>query len=211
MSRPATASPPGQPSPRSSSRDEVAQALADIDRLELELAVEARALPGARELVAALPAGRWGLCTSGNRILATARLAASGIEAPPVFITADDVAHGKPDPEGYALAIRRLGADPGASVVVEDAPNGVAAARAARVGTIIGVGERVRGADVDAIVTDLRDVAWDGRPAAHRARRAGAHLTKWDVAVQRAGVWCSSGDARRGWRSHPLRQGDVTA
>ena len=119
-------------------------ALADIDRLELELAAEARALPGARELVAALPAGRWALCTSGNRVLATARLAASGIEPPPVFITADDVAHGKPDPEGYALAVRRLGADPANSVVIEDAPNGVVAARAAGVGTVIGVGERAR-------------------------------------------------------------------
>ncbi len=110
---------------------DVTEALADIDRLELELAAEARALPGARELVAALPVGRWALCTSGNRVLATARLAASGIDPPPVFITADDVAHGKPDPEGYALAVRRLGADPADSVVIEDAPNGVVAARAA--------------------------------------------------------------------------------
>ena len=141
---------------------DVAAALADIDRLELELAAEARALPGARELVAALPLGRWALCTSGNRVLATARLAASGIDPPPVFVTADDVTHGKPDPEGYALAIRRLGADPADSVVVEDAPNGVVSARAAGVGTVIGVGERARGADVDAIVRDLRAVSWDG-------------------------------------------------
>ena len=49
---------------------DVTVALADIDRLELELAAEARALPGARELVAALPAARWALCTSGNRVLA---------------------------------------------------------------------------------------------------------------------------------------------
>ena len=90
------------------------------------------------------PSARWALCTSGNRVLATARLAASGIDPPPVFVTADDVAHGKPDPEGYALAIRRLGADPADSVVIEDAPNGVVAARAAGVGTVIGVGERAR-------------------------------------------------------------------
>jgi sugar-phosphatase len=141
---------------------DVIRALAEIDRLELELAAEARALPGARELVAALPLGRWALCTSGNWVLATARLRASGIDAPPVFITADDVTHGKPDPEGYALAIRRLGADPAASVVIEDAPSGVIAARAAGVGTVIGVGERARDADVDAIVVDLRAVAWDG-------------------------------------------------
>lgn len=153
--------------------DGVASALADIDRLELELAAEARALPGARELIAALPAGRWGLCTSGNRVLATARLAASGIDAPPVFITADDVTHGKPHPEGYALALRRLGADPAASVVIEDAPNGIAAARAAGVRTVIGVGERARGAGADAIVDDLRAVRWDGRLL--RVARAAVH------------------------------------
>ena len=141
----------------------VTEALADIDRLELELASEARALPGARELVAALPVGRWALCTSGNRVLATARLAASGIDPPPVFITADDVARGKPDPEGYALAVRRLGADPADSVVIEDAPNGIVSARAAGVGTVIGVGTRARDADVDAEISDLRSVTWDGK------------------------------------------------
>ena len=64
--------------------------------------------------------------------------------------------------EGYALALSRLGADPTASVVVEDAPNGIAAARAAGVGTVIGVGERAGGGDVDIRVRDLRSVAWDG-------------------------------------------------
>ena len=46
--------------------------------------------------------------------------------------------------------------------MIEDAPNGVVAARAAGVGTVIGVGERARDADVDAIVRDLRAVSWDG-------------------------------------------------
>jgi sugar-phosphatase len=46
--------------------------------------------------------------------------------------------------------------------VVEDAPNGIAAARAAGVGTVIGVGERAGGGDVDIRVRDLRSVAWDG-------------------------------------------------
>jgi sugar-phosphatase len=137
-------------------------ALADIDRLELGLASEARSLPGALALLRALPAGRWGLCTSGNRALASARLAASGIELPAVFVTADDVQRGKPDPEGYARALARLGADPSGSVVVEDAPNGVAAAREAGVGTVIGVGKRAIGTDIDAIVADLRGVVWVG-------------------------------------------------
>ncbi len=44
----------------------------------------------------------------------------------------------------------------------EDAPTGIAAARAAGVGTVIGVGERAVGADVDLVVDDLRAARWDG-------------------------------------------------
>ena len=142
--------------------EDVEGALADIDRLELEVAGDARPLPGAVELLATLPAGRWGLCTSGNRALATTRLAACGITPPPVFVTADDIVRGKPHPDGYRLALARLAAEPGHSVVVEDTPSGIAAARAAGVGTVIGVGERAIGADVDASVADLRSVGWDG-------------------------------------------------
>lgn len=142
---------------------DVDEGLAQIDRLELDLAVDVRALPGARDLLAGLPSGRWGIVTSGNRVLATARLAGSGIARPEVVVTADDVTRGKPDPEGYALALRRLGAVAVRSVVFEDTPTGIAAARAAGVGTVIGVGERAIGADVDTIVTDLRTVSWDGR------------------------------------------------
>jgi sugar-phosphatase len=46
-------------------------------------------------------------------------------------VTADDVQRGKPDPQGYLLAAERLGRDPAACIVFEDAPPGVAAARAA--------------------------------------------------------------------------------
>jgi sugar-phosphatase len=142
--------------------DDVAAGIAVIDRLELDLAGDARALPGARDLLASLPDGRWGIVTSGIRLLATARLAASRFALPDVLVTADDVVLGKPHPEGYSLAVRRLGADASLSVVFEDAPNGIAAARAAGIGTVIGVGPRAVGADVDAIVEDLRNVAWDG-------------------------------------------------
>ncbi len=46
-------------------------------------------------------------------------------------VTADDVSRTKPDPEGYRLALDRLGADVGRSLVIEDSPAGVAAALAA--------------------------------------------------------------------------------
>jgi sugar-phosphatase len=46
-------------------------------------------------------------------------------------VTSDQVERGKPAPDPYLLAARRLGVDPGRCLVFEDAPAGVAAARAA--------------------------------------------------------------------------------
>ena len=51
------------------------------------------------------------------------------------IVSAEDVAHSKPDPASYRLAVERLGAalgralDPGACVAIEDTPTGVASAR----------------------------------------------------------------------------------
>jgi sugar-phosphatase len=42
-------------------------------------------------------------------------------------VTSDRLRRGKPDPEGYLLAARELGADPAACVVLEDSPGGVRA------------------------------------------------------------------------------------
>ncbi len=44
-----------------------------------------------------------------------------------MFITAEGVRRGKPDPEGYLLAAARLGVELAACVVIEDSPPGVAA------------------------------------------------------------------------------------
>lgn len=44
---------------------------------------------------------------------------------------ADEISRGKPDPEGYLTAAHRLGVQPANCVVVEDAPAGLEAARAA--------------------------------------------------------------------------------
>jgi mannitol-1-/sugar-/sorbitol-6-phosphatase len=88
-------------------------------------------IAGARELVGALASDRWAIVTSGGYGLASRRLGRAGIPQPPVFVTAEDVQRGKPDPQGYLLAAERLGRDPAACIVFEDAPPGVAAARAA--------------------------------------------------------------------------------
>ena len=94
------------------------------------------AIPGAIAAIGALRGDRVAVVTSGTRPLALARLAAVGIEPPAVMVFADDVARGKPDPEGYLTAARRLGTDPAEAVVVEDAPPGIEAARAAGMATV---------------------------------------------------------------------------
>ena len=89
------------------------------------------ARPGAAELRDAFVPDRIAIVTSGPEPLARARLAAARLAVPAVLVTADRLRRGKPDPEGYLLAARELGADPAGCVVLEDAPAGVAAGRAA--------------------------------------------------------------------------------
>ena len=86
---------------------------------------------GSHELLARLPADGWGIVTSGHRTLAQGRLRAVGLPVPAVMVCGDEVARGKPDPEGYLAGARLLGAAPATCVVFEDAPAGVAAGRAA--------------------------------------------------------------------------------
>jgi mannitol-1-/sugar-/sorbitol-6-phosphatase len=90
-----------------------------------------RAIPGAVDALHALKEECVAVVTSATRALAAARLGAVGIALPAVMVNAEDVSRGKPDPEGYRAAARRLGVDPSEALVVEDAPPGVAAGRAA--------------------------------------------------------------------------------
>ena len=50
---------------------------------------------------------------------------------PDVLVTSDMVARGKPAPDPYLLAAARLGVSPADCIVLEDAPPGIAAGRAA--------------------------------------------------------------------------------
>ncbi|MET8009698.1 HAD-IA family hydrolase [Streptomyces sp. NPDC005271] len=116
--------------------DRVARARARIDELEVEdVPGGVKLLPGTAELLESLPAERWAVVTSANRRLAEARLAEVDIR-PRTLITADDITRGKPDPEPFLLAAERLGVDPARCVVFEDAPAGLAAARAAGMRTV---------------------------------------------------------------------------
>jgi HAD superfamily hydrolase (TIGR01509 family) len=86
--------------------------------------------PGAADVLA-LDSHRVAVATSASEPLARARLAAAGLPAPDVLVTSDQVAHGKPAPDPYLLAAERLGVDPSRCLVLEDAPAGIAAGRAA--------------------------------------------------------------------------------
>ncbi len=88
-------------------------------------------MPGAVELVRSVPEGRWGVVTSGSRLLATNRLRFCGLPVPEVLVTSDDVTHGKPHPEPYLMGAERLGFAPADCLVIEDAPAGIQSARAA--------------------------------------------------------------------------------
>lgn len=99
------------------------------------------AIPGALELLAVVrEAGLpWAVVTSAERPLATVRLAACAI-APPLLVCVEDVARGKPEPDGYLLAAAGLGVDPADCLVVEDSEVGVEAGRRAGARTV-GLGE----------------------------------------------------------------------
>lgn len=86
---------------------------------------------GAATFVASIPAGLTALVTSAPLLLAKTRMADAGVPMPPVVVPAEDVTHGKPDPEGYLRAASLLGQLPAETVVFEDAPAGIESARAA--------------------------------------------------------------------------------
>ena len=110
--------------------DPAAEELA-LNRRQAEDVGDVVALPGAADVLRSFAPDRVAVVTSCTVPLARARLGAAGLEAPPVLVTPERLRHGKPDPEGYLLAARELGADPADCVVLEDAPAGVEAGRAA--------------------------------------------------------------------------------
>jgi mannitol-1-/sugar-/sorbitol-6-phosphatase len=87
-------------------------------------------MPGAADLLSSIPAGRWGVVTSGSRLLATHRLRHCGLPVPGVLVTSDDVVNGKPHPEPYLKGASGLRFSPAECLVIEDAPAGIQSARA---------------------------------------------------------------------------------
>lgn len=108
----------------------------EFDRLEQIEASDTDgivALPGAIALLNRLNelGVPWAIVTSGTVPIAHTRCKAAGIPFPEVFITAELVARGKPEPDAYLLGAERLGFAPSDCFVVEDATAGLASGLAA--------------------------------------------------------------------------------
>lgn len=108
-----------------------------ITLAEIEDVDGVRAISGAREFVSTIPEGRWAIVTSAPRALAVRRLEAAGFTAPAVFITAEDIPRGKPDPACYQLAARQLGWAAQDCVVFEDASAGIRAGEDAGAAVVV--------------------------------------------------------------------------
>jgi mannitol-1-/sugar-/sorbitol-6-phosphatase len=106
---------------------------AEVARLEKREADDQEGvavMPGAADLLKAIPKDRWCVVTSGTHYLATARLKLANLPTPKVLVSADDVSKGKPDPEPYLMGAKLLGMNPAQCLVIEDAPAGIRAANA---------------------------------------------------------------------------------
>lgn len=135
-------------------------------RIPKEFGSDAVEIPGARQLLERLDDlnAPWAVVTSGTRALVTGWLDVLKLAEPKTMVVAEDVEHGKPDPACYLLGRSRLGLQESSNlVVIEDAPSGIKAGKAAGF-TVIGLAtthtlDQVQGAGADWILQDLRSVS----------------------------------------------------
>ncbi len=133
-------------------------------------------IDGAAAFVSALPPQAWAVVTSGMRAAATFRLGVGGVPVPKVLVSAEDVERGKPDPSCYLLGAQRLGVAPSECLVIEDAPAGLAAAKAA--------GMRSIGVTTTYDVAALQDATVVVRSVADLVVRVDPVTSKLEVSVR---------------------------
>ncbi|KAI8319448.1 HAD-like protein [Martensiomyces pterosporus] len=95
-------------------------------------------ISGAPELISSIPEGKWGIFTSGLPLLAHPRMKHLKLPIPQVFVTPEDITNGKPHPEGYVKAARKLGFEPEECIVFEDAHAGTRAGHESGA-TVVGI------------------------------------------------------------------------
>ncbi len=92
------------------------------------------AMPGVMELLTALDAAGFKLAVGSSGPPENVNLVIDELNARPLFgavVTGTDVTRGKPDPQVFLIAAARLGIPPERCAVIEDAPAGITAAKAA--------------------------------------------------------------------------------
>ncbi|HZY61233.1 MAG TPA: HAD-IA family hydrolase [Edaphobacter sp.] len=131
-----------------------------IEDLEMEDMDGLTVLPGVKKLLESLPLDRWAIVTSATRRLLIGRLKAAGLPVPERIISGDMVERGKPDPEPYRRGAELLGFRPEDCVIVEDAPSGVGAGKAAggRVLAVLGTHSVNELGEADWVVASLNDL-----------------------------------------------------
>lgn len=137
----------------------------EVERHEIEDTDGVVPLPGALELLQTIPPEKWAIVTSCTRKLAEVRIAAAGLPKPKRMVTSTDVKKGKPDPEPYSKGAQLLGMPAAECVVIEDAPAGIRAGKAAgayvvALRTTAGDDE-LRQAGADWIVDDCTELSVD--------------------------------------------------
>jgi sugar-phosphatase len=137
----------------------------EVERREIADVEGVVPMPGAMELLLALPQERWAIVTSCTRTLAGVRVAAARLPNPQHLVTSTDVKHGKPDPEPYLKGAQILGLPTNECIVIEDAPAGIrsgkaAGARVLALRTTTGDTE-LQQAGADWIVHDCADLILD--------------------------------------------------
>ena len=103
----------------------------EVERREIEDTDGVIPLPGAVELLQTIPQQKWAIVTSCTRRLAEVRIEAAGLPKPKYMVTSTDITNGKPHPEPYLKGAQILGATGADCVVIEDAPAGILAGKAA--------------------------------------------------------------------------------
>jgi sugar-phosphatase len=140
---------------------DMAQEVALLDELEIHHTGRGEAIMGSRALLSRLPAERWALVTSASQRVARHRLESAGLPLPTLLVGAEDVVHGKPDPEPYLLGAERLGVAPANCLVFEDAPAGIQSALRAGCAVVQVGGKRLLDPAVIAVIQDWRQVSME--------------------------------------------------
>ena len=112
----------------------------ELERIEIEALDDVLEAGGALELLFSLPEDGWTVVTSGPKALAARRIEHAGLPLPGRFVAAEDVKEGKPHPDAYLKGAEILGVRPEACAVIEDAPSGIRAGKAAGM-TVVAVAD----------------------------------------------------------------------